>query len=51
MTHREIPLKQWVHEEAQRQRCTVRAIRYRFYACKYHLKLRRVNQRVVFVLL
>ncbi len=50
MQHDEIPLKQWIAEQAQRQNLTARAVQARFNRGKYpHLKLRRVNQRVVFV--
>ena len=46
----EIPLKQWIVEEAIRRELTLTAIRSRLARGKYpHLKLRRVNQRVVFV--
>jgi len=48
---REIPLKRWRHEEAAREHVTESAIVKRFYAYgKYpHLKLRRINRRVILV--
>lgn len=49
---REIPLKQWRVEEAVRQKTTPHAISQRIYDGHYpHLKYRRVNKRVVFVVL
>jgi len=46
----EIPFKQWIYEKAIRTRRTPEAVYMRVYRGKYpHLKLRRVNQRVIFV--
>lgn len=47
---REITLKQWLIEQAERESRSVSAIRERVYRGKYpDLKLRRVNSKVVFV--
>ena len=46
----EIPLKQWLHEEAERTGSTHKAVSVKFYRGRYpHLKLRRINARVVMV--
>jgi hypothetical protein len=47
---KELQLKQWIADEAQRHGVGTRAIWCRMYRGKYPgLKLRRVNKRVVFV--
>lgn len=46
----EIPLKQWVYEQADKDNVSDRAIWQRIARGKYpHLRLRRVNKRVIFV--
>ncbi len=48
---REIPLKEWLSDEAQRLRTTPRSVYMRYRRGAYpRLKLRRVNKRVVLVL-
>jgi|GEM_PF-5705859 len=49
---KEISLKQWVVEEAIRSELTLKAVRSRLARGKYpHLKIRRVNRRIIFVTL
>lgn len=45
----EIPFKQWAAETAREAGVTARAIMGRYYAGKIRLRVRRVNQRVVYV--
>jgi hypothetical protein len=45
----EITLKQWFIEQAERECSTVAAVHGRYYRAGYCMNLRRVNQRVVFV--
>ena len=51
MTTRQIPLKQWFREEAERQDITPWGLQRRYYAGAYRgkLELVRVNKRVIFV--
>ena len=50
-THKqEVPLKRWMMERAEQERCSFGVVRNRFYEGHYDVQLRRVNQRVVFVI-
>lgn len=46
---KEIPLKQWVIDEAQRRKVSLSAVYQDIQRGKYNLALRRVNKRVIFV--
>ena len=50
-THKqEVPLKRWMMERAEQERCSFGVVRNKFYAGSYDVQLRRVNQRVVYVI-
>lgn len=48
----ELPLKQWIAAEASRLRCSIRTVESRLKIGAYpEIKIRRVNRRVVFVVI
>ena len=50
MTKRkEIPMKQWVFEQAAREHLSPSAVAQRVHRGHYHLSLHRINSRVVYV--